>query len=49
VAGFETVEFATLTWVDWSIIAGCSPTGNIPPDEAKAHYYSLINEQKLAA
>jgi putative transposase len=47
---FETVEFATLTWVDWfNNRRLLQPIGNIPPAEAVARYYAMINEQKLAA
>ena len=47
---FETVEFATLTWVDWfNNRRLLQPIGNIPPAEAEARYYAMINEQKLAA
>ena len=47
---FETVEFATLTWVDWfNNRRLLQPIGNIPPAEAEARYYAMINEKKLAA
>jgi transposase InsO family protein len=47
---FETVEFATLIWVDWfNNRRLLQPIGNIPPAEAEARYYAMINEQKLAA
>ena len=47
---FETVEFATLTWVDWfNNRRLLQPIGNIPPAEAEARYYAMINEQTLAA
>jgi putative transposase len=47
---FETVEFATLTWVDWfNNRRLLQPIGNIPPAEAEARYYAMINGQKLAA
>ena len=46
---FETVEFATLSWVDWfNNRRLLQPIGNIPPAEAEARYYAMINEQKLA-
>ena len=36
----ETVEFATLDWVDWFNNRRLfEPIGNIPPAEAKARYY----------
>src|SRR6202012_3950925 len=47
---FETVEFATLTWVDWfNNRRLLQPIGTIPPAEAEARYYAMINEQTLAA
>jgi putative transposase len=40
----------TLTWVDWfNNRRLLQPIGNIPPAEAEARYYAMINEQKLAA
>ena len=43
---FETVEFATLTWVDWfNNRRLLQPIGNIPPAEAEARYYAMINGQ----
>jgi transposase InsO family protein len=47
VASFETVEFATLTWFNNRRLL--QPIGNIPPAEAEARYYAMINQQKLAA
>ena len=47
---FATVEFATLTWVDWfNNRRLLQPIGNIPPAEAEARYYAMINEQKPVA
>jgi putative transposase len=47
---FETVEFATLTWVDWfNNRRLLEPIGNIPPAEAEKRYYAMFDEQKLAA
>jgi transposase InsO family protein len=47
---FETVEFATLTWVDWfNNRRLLEPIGNIPPAEAEERYYALLDEQKMAA
>jgi putative transposase len=47
---FETVEFATLTWVDWfNNRRLLEPIGNIPPAEAEARYYAQIVEPALAA
>ena len=46
----EAVEFATLGWVDWfNNRRLLEPIGNIPPAEAEARYYAMINELKLAA
>src|SRR3954471_15476959 len=46
----ETVEFATLEWVDWfnnrSVL---EPIGNIPPAEAEARYYAQADEHAMAA
>jgi putative transposase len=48
--GFETVELATLEWVDWfnnrRLLA---PIGNIPPAEAEARYYAQSEELARAA
>ena len=47
---FEAVEFATLTWVDWfNNRRLLEPIGNIPPAEAEARFYAMLDEQKLAA
>jgi putative transposase len=47
---FEAVEFATLTWVDWfNNRRLLEPIGNIPPAEAEARYYAMLEEQKMAA
>jgi len=47
---FEAVEFATLEWVDWfNNRRLLEPIGNIPPAEAEARYYALIEEPALAA
>jgi putative transposase len=47
---FEAVEFATLTWVDWfNNRRLLEPIGNIPPAEAEARYYAMLDEQKMAA
>ncbi|WP_145912061.1 IS3 family transposase [Blastochloris viridis] len=47
---FEAVEFATLEWVDWfnnrRLLA---PIGNIPPAEAEARYYAMLEETAMAA
>ncbi len=47
---FETVEFATLEWVDWfNNRRLLEPIGNIPPAEAEARYHAHIEEPALAA
>ena len=46
----EAVEFATLEWVDWfNNRRLLEPIGNIPPDEAEAHYYAQIDELAMVA
>jgi len=47
---FETVEFATLEWVDWfNNRRLLEPIGNIPPAEAEARYYAMLEEPAMAA
>lgn len=47
---FEAVEFATLEWVDWfNNRRLLEPIGNIPPAEAEARYYAMLEEQPIAA
>ena len=47
---FETVEYATLEWVDW-----CNnrrllePLGTIPPAEAEANFYAALERSDMAA
>jgi transposase InsO family protein len=46
----ETVEFATLEWVDWfNNRRLLEPIGNIPPAEAEARYYAEADEHASAA
>jgi transposase InsO family protein len=46
----ETVESATLEWVDWfNNRRLLEPIGNIPPAEAEARYYAQANERVMAA
>jgi putative transposase len=46
----ETVEFATLEWVDWfNNRRLLEPIGNIPPAEAEARYYAQADEHAMAA
>jgi putative transposase len=47
---FEAVEFATLEWVDWfNTRRLLEPSGNGPPAEAEARYYTQAEVQALAA
>lgn len=47
---FETVEFATLEWVDWfNNRRLLEPIGNIPPAEAEARYYAQRDAHAMAA
>ena len=46
----ETVEFATLEWVDWyNNRRLLEPIGNIPPAEAEARYYAQLEVPAMAA
>jgi transposase InsO family protein len=46
----ETVEFATLEWVDWfNNRRLLEPIGNIPPAEAEAYYHASQQEVPKAA
>ena len=46
----ETVEFATLEWVDWFNNRRLpEPIGNIPPAEAEANYYAALDDTPMAA
>src|ERR1700752_4102575 len=47
---FETVEFATLEWVDWfNNPRPLKPIGNLPPTEARAAYYAQLQVTRSAA
>ena len=47
---FEAVEFATLEWVDWfNHRRLLEPIGNMPPAEAEARYFTLLETQPMAA
>jgi transposase InsO family protein len=47
---FETVEFATLDWVDWfNNRRLLEPIGNIPPAEAEQRYYAMLEQAAMAA
>ena len=46
----ESVELATLEWVDWfNHRRLLEPIGNIPPAEAEANYYQQTREFAMAA
>jgi putative transposase len=47
---FESVEFATLEWVDWfNHRRLLEPIGNIPPAEAEQNYHAMMDNPKMAA
>jgi transposase InsO family protein len=47
---FEAIEFATLEWVDWfSNRRLLEPIGHIPPAEAEARYYAMLDQIAMAA
>jgi len=47
---FESVEFATLEWVEWfNNRRLLEPIGNIPPAEAEAAYYAQLEVMPMAA
>jgi putative transposase len=47
---FETLEIATLEWVDWfNTKRLLQPIGDIPPAEAEAKYYEALETPALAA
>jgi transposase InsO family protein len=47
---FESVEFATLEWVDWyNNRRLLEPIGSIPPAEAEAAYYAQLEVMPMAA
>ncbi|MHC2543571.1 transposase InsO family protein, partial [Sinorhizobium meliloti] len=46
----QSVEFATLEWVDWfNNRRLLEPIGNIPPAEAEERYYAQTTEHAIAA
>ena len=46
----ESVEFATLEWVDWfNHRRLLEPIGNVPPAEREAMYYEAQRQQERAA
>src|SRR3954452_4695331 len=47
---FEAVELAPLEWVDWfNNRRLLGPIGNIPPAEAEANYYAMLDNVRMAA
>ena len=47
---FESVEFATIEWVDWfNHRRLLEPIGNVPPAEAEAAYYAKLEVMPMAA
>ena len=47
---YEAVEYAALEWVDWfNHRRLLEPIGNIPPAEAEARYYTMLDERAIAA
>jgi putative transposase len=47
---FEAVEYATLESIDWfNNRRLLEPIGNIPPAEAEARYYAMLDELPMAA
>ena len=47
---FQTVEFATLEWVDWfNNRRLLEPIGFIPPAEAEERYFAMLNDTAMAA
>lgn len=47
---FETVEFATLEWVDWfNTRRLLEPIGNVPLAEAEGRYFAQAEVQALPA
>jgi hypothetical protein len=47
---FEEVEFATLEWVHWfNNRRLLEPIGNIPPAEAEARYYAMLQEPAMGS
>ena len=47
---FESVEFATLEWVDrFNYRRLLEPIGNIPPAEAEEQYYAMMHQLPMAA
>jgi putative transposase len=46
----ETLELATLEWVDWyNHRRLMGPVGHIPPAEAEHRHYAMLDTQKMAA
>ena len=48
--GIDSVEFATLEWVDWfNNRRLLEPIGNVPPAELETEYYDQITGSAIAA
>ena len=46
----EAVEFATLEWVDWfNNKRLLEPIGHVPPAEAEANHYAMLDDMPVAA
>jgi len=46
----EAVEFATLEWVAWfNNRRLLEPIGNVPPAEAVANHYAMLDDRPMAA
>lgn len=46
---FEAVEYATPEWVDWfNNRRPLEPIGNIPPAEAEANFYAMLETEDIA-
>ena len=48
--GLDVAEYAALEWVDWyNNRRLLEPIGNIPPAEAEAAYFAMLEETAIAA
>jgi putative transposase len=46
----EALEFATLEWVDWfNHRRLLEPIGSIPPAQAEANFYAVLEQPAMAA
>ncbi|RAK11251.1 integrase-like protein [Salipiger aestuarii] len=50
---FETVEYATLEWVDWfnnrRLLEPIGTIGTIPPAEAETNFYAALETEGMVA